>query len=105
MSLGQVLNQVGTNYKAWTLYRTILRYVPKLPNDAQPYYRDFAKQHFVAHQDEDHSRGDELVKRGYENFKWVLAKYDVELDESDIPQEFKWIDSRISVPAISFPRK
>jgi len=89
-SLGQVRHIVGTNFQSWKLYRTVLRHLPKLPHESYDYYHDFAKQHFLAHQDEEASRAEELIQRGYFNFKWVLAKYGVEVDESVIiPEQYR----------------
>lgn len=57
--------------------------------DAQDYYHHFAKQHFLAHQDESETRSEELIQRGYENFQWVLSKYDVSYDNNESKNDHK----------------
>ncbi|CAF1118170.1 unnamed protein product [Rotaria magnacalcarata] len=59
------------------LYKYLLREIPKLPVESQPYYRNYVKGNFRAHVDEvDSQRINELVRKLYQDFQWIIKKYE-----------------------------
>ncbi|CAF0784775.1 unnamed protein product [Adineta ricciae] len=59
------------------LYKYLLRQIPRLPIESQPYYRNYVKGNFRAHADEtDPQRVNEIVKKFYDDFQWILKKYE-----------------------------
>ncbi|UJR36233.1 hypothetical protein I4U23_028965 [Adineta vaga] len=59
------------------LYKYLLRQIPKLPTESQPYYRNYIKGNFRSHADEtDPQRINEIIKKFYNDFQWILKKYE-----------------------------
>ncbi|CAF2386650.1 unnamed protein product [Rotaria sp. Silwood2] len=59
------------------LYKYLLRQIPKLPVESQSYYRNYVKGNFRSHADEtDPERINEIVKKLYSDFQWILQKYE-----------------------------
>ncbi|CAG0891005.1 unnamed protein product, partial [Cyprideis torosa] len=57
------------------LYKHLLRQIKKLPEAAQPYYKNHVRQGFLQHSDEtDPERVAEIVSQAIKNGEWVVQK-------------------------------
>jgi len=58
------------------LYRHLLRRVKVLPENSQPYYKNYVRQGFNSHKDEtDSERIHQIISRAKEDAEWIVKKY------------------------------
>ncbi|XP_013421707.1 LYR motif-containing protein 9-like [Lingula anatina] len=58
------------------LYMHLLRQVRKLPKEAQPYYKNYVRQGFNSHSDEDDpERIQMIIERSVKDAEWIVNKY------------------------------
>ena len=71
--------QGGRALTALQLYRHLLRQVRQLPTAAQPYYRNYVRQGYTSHSDEeDPERVRQIIARALEDADWIAQKYKTE---------------------------
>ena len=74
----------AASFKPLRYYRWALFQVRRLPELEREYYRQYCRSQFLGHSDEIHDeRCEEVAAHGLESFKWILGKYDMELELSD----------------------
>eukprot|EP00038_Savillea_parva_P029133 m.69010 g.69010 ORF g.69010 m.69010 type:complete len:82 (+) comp8555_c0_seq2:64-309(+) len=70
-----------------TLYRQLLKRVAQLPPANQQYYKDFVRQGFASHADEDDvERLAQISDRALKDADWVVAKYKAEASNEEPPK-------------------
>jgi len=61
--------------KSLSVYRELLRMIKWLPKESQAYYRNYLRENFVAHADEqDPDRVGTMLKKARSDAQWVLNK-------------------------------
>ncbi|KAK2151956.1 hypothetical protein LSH36_344g00011 [Paralvinella palmiformis] len=58
------------------LYKYLLRNIKRLPAKSQGYYKNYVKQGFKSHADEDDpERVKQIISRALEDAEWIIKKY------------------------------